>query len=168
VQVRLRPDGTCDTLRHLVNPGVPMPLAAANTHRITDAHVAGTDDRFCNNHPQLLLNGQTLPMLLSVVAACNLLRIAGPHMDAFAAGKPRFATIAAEIWRFFAGADILGYNALRFDVPLLAAEFVRLQSGGGGGAGGKGRRAAGSVGMEFPRPGALPRLAHCGRPHLES
>lgn len=166
--MRLRPDGTCDTLRHLVNPGVPMPPAAANTHRITDAHVAGTDDFLRNNHPQLLFNGQTLPMLLSVVAACNLLRNAGPQMNAFAAGKPTFATVAAEIWRFFAGADILGYNALRFDVPLLAAELARLQSGGGGGAGGKGGRAAGTVGMQFPRPGALLRLPHCARPHLES
>lgn len=34
--------------------------------------------------------------------------------------------MAAEIRRCFAGADVLGYNALRFDVPLLAAEFARV------------------------------------------
>jgi hypothetical protein len=40
-QVRVEPDGTTSTLRHLLNPGVPMPSAAAATHRITDAHVRG-------------------------------------------------------------------------------------------------------------------------------
>ena len=54
------------------------------------------------------------------------------------AGKPCFAAVAAEIRRCFAGADVLGYNALRFDVPLLAAEFARVNldssSSSGGGA----------------------------------
>lgn len=50
------------------------------------------------------------------------------------AGKPRFAAVAPEIWRFFEGADVLGYNALRFDVPLLAAEFARLPAGSISGA----------------------------------
>ena len=31
-----------------------------------------------------------------------------------------------DIWRFFEGADILGYNALGFHVPLLATEFARI------------------------------------------
>jgi hypothetical protein len=37
--------------------------------------------------------------------------------------------VAAEIWRYFEGADIVGYNALGFHVPLLAAEFARLAAG---------------------------------------
>jgi DNA polymerase III epsilon subunit-like protein len=46
------------------------------------------------------------------------------------AGKPEFAELAVEIWRFFEGAEILGYNALSFHVPLLAAEFARVAVSG--------------------------------------
>ena len=50
--------------------------------------------------------------------------------------------MAAEIQRCFEGADVLGYNALRFDVPLLAAEFARVSSSSGGGGGGSSATAA--------------------------
>lgn len=52
------------------------------------------------------------------------------HPGVFNAGKPEFAELAAEIWRFHEGADILGYNALSFHVPLLAAEFIRMTASG--------------------------------------
>jgi hypothetical protein len=44
--------------------------------------------------------------------------------------------VAAEIQRCFEGADVLGYNALRFDVPLLAAEFARVNSDSSSNSGG--------------------------------
>jgi hypothetical protein len=52
------------------------------------------------------------------------------HPEVINAGKPEFAELAVEIWRFFEGADILGYNALSFHVPLLAAEFARVAVSG--------------------------------------
>ncbi len=39
---------------------------------------------------------------------------------------PTFAEKAAEIFEFFEGADISGYNADRFDVPCIEEEFARV------------------------------------------
>ena len=39
--------------------------------------------------------------------------------------KPTFAQIAREVESFFEGSDIAGFNSNRFDVPLLAEEFLR-------------------------------------------
>ena len=50
------------------------------------------------------------------------------------------------IWRFFQGADILGYSCLRFDVPMPAAEFERLGSSGADGG-------SGNAPMAFPPAG---------------
>lgn len=46
-------------------------------------------------------------------------------MDADVADKPRFKDIAKELARVFEGCDIAGFNSNRFDVPLLAEEFLR-------------------------------------------
>ena len=40
-QVRVEPDGTSSTLRHLVHPGQPMPPAAAAVSSITEADLKG-------------------------------------------------------------------------------------------------------------------------------
>ena len=45
--------------------------------------------------------------------------------DADVADKPRFKDIAKELARVFEGCDIAGFNSNRFDVPLLAVEFLR-------------------------------------------
>jgi hypothetical protein len=42
------------------------------------------------------------------------------------ATAPRFAQVAMYIRSVFEGADILGYNAVSFHVPLLAAEYLRI------------------------------------------
>lgn len=39
--------------------------------------------------------------------------------------KPGFKEVGHEISRFLAGCDLAGYNALKFDVPLLMEEFLR-------------------------------------------
>lgn len=52
------------------------------------------------------------------------------HVVVINAGSPGFSAVAAEIWDFHEGADILGYNALSFHVPLLAAEFIRMTASG--------------------------------------
>ncbi len=42
------------------------------------------------------------------------------------ANAPTFANVANEIKQFIADGDIAGYNSNRFDVPLLAEEFLRV------------------------------------------
>jgi len=46
--------------------------------------------------------------------------------DEIVAGCPTFAEKADEIWAFFEGADLSGFNSDRFDVPCLEEEFARV------------------------------------------
>ena len=46
--------------------------------------------------------------------------------DEDVADKPGFDQYARSIYEFFDGCDIGGYNAIRFDIPLLMAEFKRV------------------------------------------
>ncbi len=39
--------------------------------------------------------------------------------------KPKFKELAKEYARFFEGADLSGFNILKFDVPMLVEEFLR-------------------------------------------
>src|SRR5437879_2556839 len=39
--------------------------------------------------------------------------------------KPTFKEVAREYARFFEGADLAGFNILKFDVPMLVEEFLR-------------------------------------------
>ncbi len=39
--------------------------------------------------------------------------------------KPTFKEVAKEYLRFFEGADLAGFNVLRFDIPMLVEEFLR-------------------------------------------
>jgi DNA polymerase-3 subunit epsilon len=39
--------------------------------------------------------------------------------------KPTFKELAKEYARFFEGADIAGFNVLKFDIPMLVEEFLR-------------------------------------------
>ncbi len=41
------------------------------------------------------------------------------------AGKPTFKQSAKEINRFLSNCDLSGYNAIKFDIPLLVEEFLR-------------------------------------------
>lgn len=45
--------------------------------------------------------------------------------DADVADKPTFKDVAREYARFLEGADLGGFNILKFDVPLLVEEFLR-------------------------------------------
>lgn len=45
--------------------------------------------------------------------------------DADVAGKPTFKEIAREYARFMEGADLSGFNILKFDIPVLVEEFLR-------------------------------------------
>jgi len=45
--------------------------------------------------------------------------------DEDVAAAPPFAELAAEIERLLEGADLAGFNAIRYDLPLLACEFAR-------------------------------------------
>ena len=48
------------------------------------------------------------------------------YTDEFLAGKPTFRDKAAEIANFIGGSDLAGYNILKFDVPMLVEEFLRV------------------------------------------
>lgn len=39
--------------------------------------------------------------------------------------SPTFNEVARELFRFFEGADLAGFNVLKFDIPLLVEEFLR-------------------------------------------
>jgi DNA polymerase III subunit epsilon len=41
------------------------------------------------------------------------------------AGKPTFKEVAKEYARFFEGADLAGFNVLKFDIPILVEELLR-------------------------------------------
>jgi DNA polymerase-3 subunit epsilon len=45
--------------------------------------------------------------------------------DADVADKPLFQQLAPSLFDFLIGCDLAGYNALRFDIPLLMEEFFR-------------------------------------------
>lgn len=47
--------------------------------------------------------------------------------DADVADCPTFKQLAKELVQIFADADIAGYNSNKFDVPLLAEEFIRAE-----------------------------------------
>lgn len=46
--------------------------------------------------------------------------------DAMVKDAPRFADLAPRLLGLFEGADLCGFNALKYDVPLLSAEFGRI------------------------------------------
>ncbi len=48
------------------------------------------------------------------------------YTDEFLAGKPTFREKAREIAEFIGTSDLAGYNILKFDVPLLVEEFMRI------------------------------------------
>jgi len=47
--------------------------------------------------------------------------------DEMVKDKPTFKELASTIYEYFEGADIAGFNALKFDIPLLAEEFMRCE-----------------------------------------
>lgn len=48
------------------------------------------------------------------------------YTDEFLADKPTFREKAAEIANFIGGSDLAGYAILKFDVPMLVEEFLRV------------------------------------------
>jgi DNA polymerase-3 subunit epsilon len=40
---------------------------------------------------------------------------------------PKFKEVGKELARFLEGCDLAGYNAIRFDIPMLAEEFLRAE-----------------------------------------
>lgn len=54
--------------------------------------------------------------------------------DAMVQSAPRFEAVATKLWGALNDADLAGYNARRFDVPMLIAEFSRVKGFEGAGA----------------------------------
>ncbi len=46
--------------------------------------------------------------------------------DSDVAGAPTFKDIAKKLAAFLEGCDLAGYNAIKFDIPVLAEEFLRI------------------------------------------
>ena len=46
--------------------------------------------------------------------------------DADVANAPKFREIAKNLATFLAGSDLAGFNAIKFDIPVLAEEFLRV------------------------------------------
>ena len=46
--------------------------------------------------------------------------------DKDVADAPTFKDVAKELFRFFEGADLAGFNVLKYDIPLLVEEFLRV------------------------------------------
>ncbi len=63
----------------------------------------------------------------SVPIPVNASKIHGIY-DKDVQGKPLFQEIAKELAAIFHGADIAGYNSNKFDIPLLAEEFIRAET----------------------------------------
>lgn len=90
------PDGRVDEWQSLVNPGVPIPEGATRVHGITDERM-----RQCQ-HCQSRICDCESPKLV-----------------------PSFKQLAPRLAKGFTDCDLAGKNILRFDLPLLAAEFER-------------------------------------------
>src|SRR5690606_36713322 len=45
--------------------------------------------------------------------------------DAHVKDAPTFKDVAKELHQFFMGADLAGFNVLKYDIPLLVEEFLR-------------------------------------------
>lgn len=48
--------------------------------------------------------------------------------DSDVADAPSFSEISGRLSEFMEGCDLAGYNAVKFDIPLLAEEFLRIES----------------------------------------
>ena len=49
------------------------------------------------------------------------------YTDAMVADKPTFKQMAPEISKFLINCDLAGYNILKFDLPMLVEEFLRVE-----------------------------------------
>src|SRR3989339_1619585 len=47
--------------------------------------------------------------------------------DIDVANSPTFKDVAKELSKFIEGCDLAGYNSAKFDIPLLAEEFLRAE-----------------------------------------
>jgi len=96
-------DGTLQIFKTLVNPRVPMPKEASDTHAITQ-YVIDNGCAFCwreaSEHPW---------------AKCEKFRTV-----------PTFAALAPRLHPVMIDADFAGYN-IRYDLRVAAAEFDRVQ-----------------------------------------
>lgn len=80
--IKIHPDGSEETLVHLLNPTIPITPQAFEIHGISQEQVND---------------------------------------------KPTFAEMAPTFANFIGNADLAGYNAIKFDIPLLVEEFLRSE-----------------------------------------
>jgi DNA polymerase III subunit epsilon len=60
---------------------------------------------------------------MPIPAKCTLIH---GIKDEDVAGSPSFKEVAKNLAAFLEGCDLAGYNAIKFDIPVLAEEFLRV------------------------------------------
>lgn len=111
-----------------------MQLALKNPIIFFDLETTGTDivnDRiveisYLKVHPNGLEESKTMRINPCMPIPLQASEIHGIY-DKDVENAPAFKEVAKLIARDFEGADLAGYNSNRFDVPLLAEEFIRAE-----------------------------------------
>lgn len=80
--IKILPDGTEETMVHLLNPTIPISPESFEIHGISQEQVKD---------------------------------------------EPTFSEMASTFAKFIGNADLAGYNAIKFDIPLLVEEFLRSE-----------------------------------------
>lgn len=112
-----------------------MNLSLKNPLIFFDLETTGTDianDRiveisYLKVHPNGMEETKTLLINPGVPIPIEASEVHGIY-DKDVASAPTFKEVAKIIARDFEGADLAGYNSNRFDVPLLAEEFIRADA----------------------------------------
>lgn len=109
---------------HLTRPLVFLDLEATGTNPQTDRIVECAFRRISPTNAICVFTTRINPGLPIPADATAVHGIT----DADVAGKPTFAAMLRQVSAICEDADLCGYNALRFDIPLLIAEFARAGS----------------------------------------
>ncbi|WP_448104691.1 exonuclease domain-containing protein [Pedobacter panaciterrae] len=80
---------------------------------------------FVKVHPDYTLESKTWLINPQIPIPAKSTAIHG-ITDQDVADCPIFRQVAEEIWLFISNCDFAGYNAIRFDVPMLFFEFLRI------------------------------------------
>lgn len=108
---------------NLKNPIIFFDLETTGTNIVSDRIV---EISYLKVHPNGMEESKTILVNPECPIPAEVTAIHGIS-DADVAEAPTFKEIAKVVAADFEGADIAGYNSNRFDVPLLAEEFLRAE-----------------------------------------
>ncbi len=108
---------------NLKNPLVFFDLETTGINTVTDRIV---EISYLKVHPNGMEESKTMRINPGMPIPAGASAIHGIY-DKDVANAPSFKQVAKTIAQDFEGSDIAGYNSNRFDVPLLAEEFLRAE-----------------------------------------